>query len=119
MKKLLAFIVVAVVTWSAGAFADSGGCGGMSKSSAKGASCCGGDMFSKLNLTPDQKSKIEVLKQDCLKAASRSEFQQMFSAGLGKILTPEQLASWQAHCDIATKTSGCPYSTHEKSSKQM
>ena len=72
MKKFLVVAVAAIVTVSAAAvYADSGGCAGMSKSSGKGA-CCG-DMFSKLNLTPEQKAKVETLKADCRRATSTSE----------------------------------------------
>jgi Spy/CpxP family protein refolding chaperone len=108
MKKFLAFTVAAVISMSAASvFADSGCCGGMSKSSAKGASC--GDMFSKLNLTDEQKAKVETLKQACLKATSTSEFHAMFSDGLAKILTPEQLAQCQAHTGKASAGGECPY----------
>ena len=80
MRKFLAFTVAAVVALgSASVFAGEGCCGGTAKGSAKGASC--GDMFSKLNLTDDQKAKIDVLKQDCLKATSTSEYHAMFNAG--------------------------------------
>ena len=115
MKRLLAVAVAAVmVVGAAAVYAGEGCCGGMS---AKGASCSG-NMFSKLNLTGDQQTKIEALKQDCLRATSRSEFHQMFGAGLEKILTPEQLAQWQSHCDGAAKSSGCPYSNGAKVNKQ-
>jgi Spy/CpxP family protein refolding chaperone len=115
MKRLLAVAVVAVmVAGTAAVYAGEGCCGGMS---AKGASCSG-DSFSKLNLTPDQKTKVEALKQGCLRATSRSEFHQMFGAGLEKILTPEQLAQWQSHCDGVAKSTACPYSNSAKTAKQ-
>jgi len=108
MRKFLAFTVAAVVAFgAAGAFADSGCCAGMSKSGAKGAAC--GDMFSKLNLTDEQKAKIDVLKQSCLKATSTSEFHAMFNSGLEKILTPDQLAQWGTHSDKAKESGGCPF----------
>jgi len=107
MKKFLAFMVAAVVALGAASvFAGEGCCGGMSKTSAKGASC--GDMFSKLNLTPEQKAKLDVLKQDCLKATSTSEFHAMFNGGLEKILSADQLAQWDTHSGKALKTGGCP-----------
>jgi len=80
----------------------------MSKSGAKGASCSG-DMFSKLNLTPDQKAKIETLKADCRRATSTSELHTIFTAGLEKILTPEQLAQWKSQCDKPASGGGCPF----------
>jgi hypothetical protein len=107
MKRFLTFTVAAVVALGAASvFAGEGCCGGMSKSSAKGASC--GDMFSKLNLTADQKAKVENLKQDCLKATSTSEFHAMFNDGLEKILSPDQLAEWDPHRGKALKAGSCP-----------
>ena len=119
MRKFLAFAVAAVIAFGAASvFADSGCCAGMSKSGAKGASC--GDMFSKLNLTDEQKAKVETLKQSCLKATSTSEFHTMFNSGLEKILTPDQLAQWSAHCGKAKESGGCPFmkSMGAKSDKQ-
>jgi len=118
MKRLLAFAVaVGVVIGAAAVYADGGGCGGMSKSSDKGGACCNADMFSKLNLTPAQKAKVETLKADCQRATSTSEMHQMFDSGLVKILTPDQLAQWKAHSDKAVKSGGCPYSNGAKTDK--
>jgi len=108
MRKFLAFTVAAVVALSAASvFAGEGCCGGMSKSSAKGAAC--GDMFSKLNLTDAQKAKISTLKQECLKATSTSEFHAMFDSGLERILTPDQLAQCEARSGKAKAGGECPY----------
>ncbi len=91
MKKLfgLAVAVVAVVAVgvvalsAASVYADGGGCcSGMSKSSAKGG-CCS-DTLSKLNLTPEQKAKVESLRADTRRATSTSEMHQMFSSRAGK-----------------------------------
>ena len=119
MRKFLAIAVAAVVAFGAASvFAGDGCCGGMSKSSAKGASC--GDMFSKLNLTDEQKAKVDTLKQSCLKATSTSEFHAMFNSGLEKILTPDQLAQLDSHCGKAKESGGCPFmkSLGAKSDKQ-
>jgi len=108
MRKFLAVAVAAVVALGAASvFAGEGCCGGMSKSSAKGASC--GDMFSKLSLTAEQKAKVETLKQDCLRATSTSEFHAMFNSGLEKILSPDQLAQWETHSGKAKASGECPY----------
>ncbi|MGD1019755.1 MAG: hypothetical protein ABSA12_10615 [Verrucomicrobiia bacterium] len=116
MKRFLALAVAAVVVMSAAVvYAGEGCCSGMS---AKGASC-GGDLFSKLNLTPDQKTKVNALMAECHKATSTSEFHQQFSSGLEKILTPDQLAQWKAMADKAPKSGGCPFmnSTAPKTDK--
>lgn len=126
MKKLfgLAVAVVAVVAVgvvalsAASVYADGGGCcSGMSKSSAKGG-CCS-DTLSKLNLTPEQKAKVESLRADTRRATSTSEMHQMFSAGLEKILTPDQLAQLKTQCEKTTKSGGgCPFMNSLKSNKQ-
>ncbi|MGO9246012.1 MAG: hypothetical protein ACLP0A_03255 [Verrucomicrobiia bacterium] len=116
MKRFLAFVVAAVVVMSAAAvYAGEGCCAGMS---AKGASC-GGDMFSKLNLTPDQKAKVNTLMAECHRATSTSECHQLMSSGLEKILTPDQLAQWKAMGNKAAKGGGCPFmnSTNPKTDK--
>jgi hypothetical protein len=115
MKRFLAFAVAAAVVMSAAAvYAGQGCCSGMS---AKGASCSG-DMFSKLNLTPEQKAKVNTLMEDCHKATSQSEFHAMLNSGMEKILTPDQLAQWKAMREKASK-SGCPFmnSTSSKPDK--
>jgi hypothetical protein len=116
MKKFLAFTVVAVIAISTIAVYADEGCG--AAKSAKSASCCS-DMFSKLNLTPEQKAKVNTLFADCHKATSHSEFHAMLSSGLEKILTPDQLAQWKATCDKGTKSGGCPFmnSTGAKTGK--
>jgi hypothetical protein len=116
MKRLLAFAVAAVVVMSAAAvYAGEGCCRGMS---AKGASCCG-NMFSKLNLTPDQKARVNTLMAECHKATSTSECRQLLSSGLEKILTPDQLAQWKAMGCKPPKSGGCPFmnSTGAKTGK--
>jgi len=106
MKKLLAFAVVAVVVISVAPLYAGEGC--CAEKSAKGAACCG-DMFSKLNLTPDQKARVNSLLADCHRATSHSEFHAMFSSGLEKILTPDQFAQWKTSCGKASNSGGCPF----------
>lgn len=118
MKKLFvlavaASVVIGVASVRAG---GDGCCAGMSKSSAKGG-CCG-NMFSKLNLTDAQKAQIETLKADTRRATSTSEMHQMFSAGLEKILTPDQLAQWESHSGKAMKSGACPAMNSAKTNKQ-
>ena len=118
MKKLLAFAVAALVgLGAASVFAGEGCCAGMSKSSTSGASCCS-DMFSKLNLTPEQKAKVDALKEQTKRAVSTSEAHAMFNEGLEKILTPEQMAQFKAQCDAAKAKAGgqCPYMKSQQKS---
>ncbi|HVM61130.1 MAG TPA: hypothetical protein VMV72_09715 [Verrucomicrobiae bacterium] len=105
MKKCIVLAVAAMVTMAAAVYADGGCCAGMSKTGAS----CSGDMFSKLNLTPDQKAKVTTLLADCHKATSQSEFHAMFNSGMEKILTPDQLAQWKSMSDKAAKSGTCPF----------
>jgi len=118
MKRLLAFAVaVTVLVGAASVFAGEGCCAGMSKSSANGSSCCG-DMFSKLNLTPDQQARIAALKDSTKRATSTSEARAMFNEGLERILTPEQMTQFKAQCDAAKAKAGgqCPYMKSQQKS---
>jgi len=117
MKRVLAFVVaMAVLVGTASVFAGEGCCGGMSKSSVKGA--CSGDTFSKLNLSDAQKTQIEALKDSTKRATSTSEAHAMFNEGLEKILTPEQLTQFKAQCDSAKAKAGgqCPYMKSQQKS---
>ena len=107
MKRLLGLAVaVVVLVGAARVYAGDGCCAaGKMKDSAKGAAC--GDMFSKLNLTADQKAKITALKDECLKATSTSERREMMAKGMQGILTPEQFAQWKNACDKGMKSGAC------------
>jgi hypothetical protein len=106
MKKILGlalagFLAVSGTTVMAGGASCCGG-------SAKGDSCCDAS-FSKLNLTPKQKTQIEALELDCNRAMSTSERHQIFNAGLERILTPAQLSQFDAQCKAPAKAGGCPF----------
>ena len=114
MKKVLAFAVAALIGFGAASVFAGEGCCMAGK--AKGAACS--DMFSKLNLTPEQKAKIDALQDQTKRATSTSEAHAMFSDGLAKILTPEQLAQFKGQCDAAKAKAGgeCPYMKSQKKS---
>ena len=117
MKRLLAFVVAAVVGLSTvSAFAGDGCCMSGKAKSTPDASC--GDMFSKLNLTDAQKVQMDALKDSTKRAASTSESHAMFNAGLEKILTPEQMTQFKAQCDAAKAKAGgqCPYTKSQQKS---
>jgi hypothetical protein len=107
MKRLLGLVVaVAVLAGVASAYAD-GGCSGMvGKSSAGG--CCSA-MFSKLDLTSQQKAQVTALQEQCKRATSTSESHEMFTKGVEKILTPEQLIQWKANMEKSSKGGQCPF----------
>jgi hypothetical protein len=51
-----------------------------------------------LNLTPDQKAKIEAWQVECMKAGCTKESQQTFLKQAKGILSAEQLAQLKAAC---------------------
>ena len=118
MKRLLAFAVAAaVLVGTAAVYAGGSGCCKAGKTSASSGGSCS-EMFSKLNLTDAQKAKVAALKDECKRATSTSEAHATFSAGLEKILTPEQLAQFKAQCDASKAKAGgeCPYAKSQQKS---
>jgi hypothetical protein len=51
-----------------------------------------------LNLTPDQKAKIETWQADCMKAGCTKESRQTFLSHAKGILSAEQFAHLKAQC---------------------
>jgi Spy/CpxP family protein refolding chaperone len=51
-----------------------------------------------LNLTPDQKTKIEAWQTECMKAGCTKEGRQTFLNRAKEILSPEQFAQLKAQC---------------------
>jgi hypothetical protein len=51
-----------------------------------------------LNLTPDQKAKIETWQADCMKAGCTKESRQTFLSHAKGILSAEQFAQLKAQC---------------------
>ena len=112
MNKVLGMAVaVAVLAGAAAVYAGDMGCCAAGKKVSAGCSSACSKSFSKLNLTPEQRARIQALKDSCTKATSTSERIAMFSEGMSKILTPKQYAQWKACCDTAMKNGSCPLST--------
>ena len=106
MKKLLACLVAAVVGIGAvSAFAGEG-CGMAGKTKADAKAGCG-EMWSKLNLTDDQRAKIAELKKECDATKCSETSKAKYMAGMKQILTPEQLTQCEAECKKAG-VSTCP-----------
>ncbi len=51
-----------------------------------------------LNLTPDQKTKIDAWQAECMKAGCTKESRQTFLSHAKGILSPQQFAELKAHC---------------------
>ncbi len=97
MNRLIALAVVAV--WAVGAavvFAGDGGCShGAAKAEGKG-SCA--DMFSKLNLSAEQKTKLAALKEQCAGTKCTEAAHAKFMSGVKEILTADQYKQFEAQC---------------------
>lgn len=112
MKRILSLLVAGVVLMG-GSMAFAGGACCASKDGAKDAKTdksvgCSGETLSKLNLTDEQKKKVEALKAECTKDGGCSEGNHAkFMKGLKEILTADQLAQCKAACEKDGK-SGCP-----------
>jgi len=107
MKRLIALAVVTV--WAVGTaavFAGEGGCMHGAKAEGKG-SCT--DMFSKLNLTDEQKTKVAALKKECDSVKCTEGAKAKFMDGAKAILTADQYKQLQAECQKA----GCPMKAAE------
>jgi hypothetical protein len=51
-----------------------------------------------LNLTPDQKTKVEAWQSECMKAGCTKESRQTFLGRAKGILSPEQFVELKAQC---------------------
>jgi len=73
------------------------------------------DVWSQLNVTPEQQAKIDALKAECDEGACEKAAHAKFKAGIQQILTAEQFAQLKGHCDKRAKGGACPFtSTQEK-----
>ena len=88
-------LVAAAILLGSSAFAGDKAC------CAKGASHAGKTAcldLAALNLTPDQKSKIETWQAECMKAGCTEESRQTFLNQAKGILSAEQFAQLEAAC---------------------
>src|SRR2546423_14338045 len=72
--------------------------------------CCAvkGDMdcaatYAKLNLTPDQKTKMDALVEKCKGAGCTKESTEAFMKSAASILSKDQMATFKAECSKAQK----------------
>jgi len=94
----IALVAVAVLTASS-AFAGGKACCAKDASNKSSMSCVN---LATLNLTPDQKAKIETWQADCMKAGCTRESNQTFLRRAKGILSAEQFAQLKAQCRKAT-----------------
>jgi hypothetical protein len=91
-------LVAAALLTASSAFAGDKACcaNGASKSMA----CVN---LATLNLTPDQKTKIEAWQAECMKAGCTRESRQTFLKQAKEILSAQQFAQLKAQCQKSAK----------------
>ena len=93
-------LIAAAMLMAGSAFAGDKAC--CAKGSAKHDSVACVNLTT-LNLTPDQKSKIEAWQADCLKAGCTKESRQTFLSRAKGVLSVEQFTQLKAQCKKTAK----------------
>ena len=97
MIKITTTILVAVAMLTASiAFAGDHACCASGASKANLMACVN---LTTLNLTVDQKAKIETWQAECMKAGCTRESRKTFLKQAKGILSPEQFAQLKAQCE--------------------
>ena len=108
MKKVLGLMLVGMLVL--GTVTVNAGSGCCSAGGATKATEC----FAKLNLTAEQKTKVEALLAECKTTGCTTMAQEKMTAGLKTILTPEQYTQWTAACEQAKGNGKCPFTSKAK-----
>lgn len=88
-------LVAAAMLLTSGAFAGDKACCAKGASNPHSMACAN---LASLNLTADQKTKIEAWQVDCMKAGCTKESRQAFLKQAKGILSAEQYAQLEAQC---------------------
>jgi len=97
MIRITTRVLVAVAMLAAfNVFAGDKACCAKGSSKANSIACLN---LATLNLTPDQKAKIETWQAKCMKAGCTNESRQTFLTHAKGILSPEQFAQLKAQCE--------------------
>ena len=100
MIKITTTAVVAVaMLMASSAFAGDKACCAKGASKADSTACVN---LATLNLTPDQKTKIETWQTECMKAGCTKESRKTFLKQAKGILSAEQFAQLKAQCKKTT-----------------
>jgi hypothetical protein len=94
MIKIATTLVAVAMLIASSAFAGEKAC--CAKSAANASSACVN--FATLNLTADQKAKIETWQSECMKAGCTKESRQTFLSRAKGILSTEQFGQLKAQC---------------------
>jgi hypothetical protein len=100
MFKIIGTAVVAAMLMASPAFAGGQGCCGGKTASNNKAMCTD---FASLNVTADQKSKLEAWQAECVKAGCTKESRAKFLKQAKGILSADQYAKLKGQCTKAGK----------------
>ena len=104
MIKILGTAVVAAAMLVASpAFAGGKACCAKNASNASNEAAC--DNLASLNLTADQKTKIEAWQSECMKAGCTKQTRAQFLRKAKGILSADQYAKLKEQCDRSAKKS--------------
>ena len=96
IKITTTVLVAAAMLTASAAFAGEHACCAKGASNKSSMSCIN---LATLNLTPDQKAKIEAWQTDCMKAGCTKESRQTFLNRAKGILSTEQFAQLKGQCN--------------------
>ena len=95
IKSTSIALIAAATLIASSAFAGDKACCAKGASQAGKTACAN---LTALNLTSDQKAKIEAWQADCMKAGCTKESRQTFLSHAKGILSPQQFAELKAQC---------------------
>src|SRR5213079_1720384 len=95
VKITTTVLVAAAMLTASAAFAGDKACCVKGASNKNSTLCVN---LATLNLTPDQKAKIETWQTDCMKAGCTKESRQTFLSRAKGVLSTEQFAQLKAQC---------------------
>jgi hypothetical protein len=95
IRILTTTLVAAAMLAASSAFAGDHACCGKGAANAHSMACVN---LASLNLTPDQKNKVEAWQTECMKAGCTKERRQIFLGHAKGILSAEQFAELKAQC---------------------
>ena len=95
IKITVSALVAAAMLLASNAFAGDKACCAKGVSNTEKTACAD---LATLNLTPDQKGKIEAWQAECMKAGCTKESRQTFLSRAKGILSPEQFSGLKAQC---------------------
>src|SRR4029453_2182511 len=95
IKITTAALVTVAMLMASSAFAGDKACCAKGASKADSMACVN---LATLNLTPDQKTKIETWQAECMKAGCTKESRKTFLKQARGILSAEQFAQLKARC---------------------